>query len=76
MAVNIYCPLCGHKTHTRTSDRPTKTTVTAQLYCTGCGDFKGDFVGEITRIKTAKWNDDAEIKNGINQDDLPKYRDL
>ncbi|MDP8170556.1 hypothetical protein QJU96_04540 [Pasteurella skyensis] len=76
MAVNIYCPLCGHKTNTRTSDRPTDTTVTAQIYCPSCGDFKGDFVGEISRIKTAKWNDDAEIKNGINEDNLPKYRDV
>lgn len=63
--LTINCPLCGNATNIRTSDRPTPTTVTAELTCGKCGNFKGKFMGEITHIQVASWHDDTNVKNRI-----------
>lgn len=60
--LTIKCPLCKAKTSVRTSDRPTPTTVMAELFCQHCGNFKGKFIGEITEIKTANWQNADGLK--------------
>ncbi|WP_032092584.1 hypothetical protein [Necropsobacter rosorum] len=62
MGLTIKCPLCKGKVNIRTSNRPTPTSVTAELYCTNCGNFKGKFIGEITDIKIAEWKDNNKMK--------------
>ncbi|MBV7387233.1 hypothetical protein KRX11_01020 [Pasteurellaceae bacterium TAE3-ERU1] len=72
MAVNVKCPYCGGRTATRTSSQPTPTTVEAVVYCTTCNNMKGRFVGELTEIKRANWQEDPEAKKGIFPESKPQ----
>ena len=40
----------------RTSDRPTETTVRAELYCTHCAGVKAKFIGELLDVKYAHYS--------------------
>lgn len=60
MSIAIFCPLCGGKTSTRRSYRPTLSTVTAKLYCSQCGELEADFEGQITNIRRAVFVDVPE----------------
>lgn len=47
MAVEVFCPSCGGKTSTRTSEEVTILVKKAKLVCRSCGRHS-DFTGEIT----------------------------
>ncbi|MCX7208434.1 MAG: hypothetical protein NT086_21105 [Proteobacteria bacterium] len=60
MAVEIHCPYCNSKTHTRTSVRITPTATTAQVGCRCCGArLKVGF--QITEARVAKYSEDQEV---------------
>ncbi|NHQ84904.1 hypothetical protein HA050_02105 [Iodobacter sp. HSC-16F04] len=60
MAVEIHCPYCNSKTHTRTSVRITPTATTAQIGCRCCGArLKVGF--QITEARVAKYSEDHEV---------------
>ncbi len=71
MAINIYCPKCNEKLSTRTSERPTETTVQAVIYCGKCLNFRGLFIGEITHQETAEWQTLKDIKQLKKQGKQP-----
>lgn len=72
MAINIKCPLCGANTKTRSSEHLTPTVIEADLFCGNCGNFKGKFRGEFTKMRVAKWEESTELKNAIYEENKAK----
>jgi hypothetical protein len=56
MSLKITCPNCKKAMNVRTSDRPTETTVRAELYCTHCAGVKAKFIGELLDVKYAHYS--------------------
>lgn len=61
MGLSIKCPFCGGEAAIRTSERPSLLSVQAKLQCNRCGDFKGDFIGQIINVKRAVFVDCPEV---------------
>jgi transcription elongation factor Elf1 len=60
MAVEVHCPYCNSKTHTRTSIRITPTATTAQVKCRGC-DARLDVSLQITGSELPTYAKDVEV---------------
>lgn len=61
MAIEIFCPFCGSKTNTRTSERPSLLLVQATVNCPNCGQLKAEFIGQLTNVKRAVYIDCPEV---------------
>lgn len=61
MAIEIFCPFCGSKTNTRTSQRPSLLLVQASVNCPNCGQLKAEFIGQLTNVKRAVYIDCPEV---------------